>query len=101
MIEDATGKLRQEEKSDKQSVPRQRRSRSNGLLITSMSVLEETLIQALTDLGGSSHCSKIIERMEELLEGKFLPGDLELCSDGKELVWHNRTRWERQNLEAV
>jgi len=89
MIEDATSKPRQEEKSDKQSVPRQRRPKENDQLATPQAKLGEYLIQALTDLGGSAHCSDILDRMAELLEGKLLSGDLMSRGTRKngELVW--------------
>jgi hypothetical protein len=63
-----------------------------------MPVLRESIIQALTELGGSAHCSKVLDRMEELLEDKLLPGDLETRGKNGEPVWQNNARWERQRM---
>lgn len=97
MIEGATGKPRSEGKPQKETQLRQRRPRGSGLPKTSMPAIRESIIQALTELGGSAHCSKVIDRMEKLLQGKLLPGDIEPCgSRNNELVWQNRSHWERQ-----
>ncbi|MBZ4194744.1 MAG: hypothetical protein LAE24_10630 [Candidatus Contendobacter sp.] len=100
MIEETTGKLRQEEKSERQSTPRQRRPRGSEQLATPQEKLGEYLVQALAELGGSAHCSDALERMANLLEGKLLPGDLMSRGTRKngELIWHNNTHWIRQKL---
>lgn len=98
MIEDATGRPRSEGKPQKESTPRQRKPRGSGPPKTSTSVLRESIIQVLTELGGSAHCSKVLDRMQELLEEKLLPGDLETRSKSDEPVWRNNTRWERQMM---
>jgi len=98
MIEDVTGKPHSEGKSQKESTPRQRKPRGSGPPKTSMPVLRESIIQALTELGGSAHCSKVLDRMEELLEDKLLPGDLETRGKSDEPVWRNNARWERQMM---
>lgn len=98
MIEEATGKPRQQEKVEKEKTPRQRRPKGSGTM-TSMSDLRKFIIQALTELGGSAHCSKVLDRMQELLDGKLLSGDLlQIQGKGDELVWRNRSRWERQAM---
>lgn len=94
MIEEATGKPRLEGKSQKDSTPRQRRPRGGSLPKTSMPVLREYIIQALTELGGSARGSDVLELMEDILRDKLLPGDMERHKDG-EVVWRNNTRWER------
>ena len=98
MIEGATGKPHLEGKPQKESTPRQRRSRGSGLPKTSMPILRETIIQVLTELGGSAHCSKVLDRMQGLLEDKLLPGDLETRGKNGEPVWQNNARWERQTM---
>lgn len=98
LIESATGKLRSETKSQKDSTPRQRRSRGSGPPTTPSSVLRKCMIQVLVEFGGSAHCSKILERMQELLENQLLAGDLEVRGRAGEPVWRNNTRWERQAM---
>ena len=97
MIEEATGKPRQEEKAEKESTSRQRRTIESHLPITPQTKLGEYLVQALTELGGSAHRSDVLDRMTVLLEGKLLPGDFGSRKSG-ELVWHNNTYWARQKL---
>ena len=99
MIEQATGKPRSEGKPQKETQPRQRRPRNSNQPVTPQSVLREYIIQALTEFGGSAHCSKVIDRMAKLLEVNLLPGDIEPCgSRNNELVWKNRSHWERQAM---
>ena len=98
MIESATGKPTSDEKLQKETTQRQRRPRGSGLPKTSMPALRESIIQVLTELGGSAHCSKVLDRMQELLEGKLFPGDLETRGKSDEPVWRNNTRWERQTM---
>ena len=56
------------------------------------------MIQVLVEFGGSAHCSKILDRMQELLEGQLLAGDLEMRGRAGEPVWRNNARWERQAM---
>lgn len=98
IIEQATGKPLLEGKPQKETAPRQRRTRSNGPPTTPKPVLRESIIQALTELGGSAHCSKVLDRMQELLEEKLLPGDLETRGKSDEPIWRNNARWERQMM---
>ena len=95
MIESATGKPRSEGKSQKESVPGQRLPRGSGPPTTRKPVLRECIIQALTELGGSAHCSNVLSRMQELLEGKLQEGDMLMRKTG-EPAWQNNARWERQ-----
>lgn len=97
MIEEATGKPRQEEKAEKESTSRQRRTIESHSPITPQTKLGEYLVQALTELGGSARCSDVLDRMTVLLEGKLLPGDFGTRKTG-DLVWHNNTYWARQKL---
>ena len=94
IIEKATGgEFPSDKKPRKESAPRQSRSRENGLLATPQAKFGEYLVKALVDLGGSAHCSDVLDRMTELLEGKLLPGDLmprESLKNGQ-LVWQNNT----------
>jgi hypothetical protein len=98
IIQEATSTPRLEGKSQKESIPRQRKPRGSGPPKTSMLVLRESIIKALTELGGSTHCSKVLDRMQELLENKLLPGDLETRGKSDEPVWRNNARWERQMM---
>jgi hypothetical protein len=98
IIESAAGKPRSEGKSQKDSTPRQRRPRGSGPPTTSHSILRTCMIQVLVEFGGSAHCSKILDRMQELLEGQLLAGDLEMRGRAGEPVWRNNSRWERQAM---
>ena len=64
---------------------------------TPMEELRRVMLAALKDLGGSAHCREILDLMEQKLDGKLKPGDLELRKAG-ETVWRNNTRWERQRM---
>lgn len=93
-IESTIDKPRSEGKSHKESTPRQRRSRSSDQLVTPKSILRKFILQALTELGGSARGFDVLERMEDILKDKLLPGDMERHKDG-ELIWRNNVRWER------
>ena len=98
MIEGTTGKPRSEGKPQKETQPRQRRSRENGLPTTSQKILGEYLVKALTEIGGSGHISDVLNQMELLLKDKLLPGDFETRMTTGQPIWHNNTQWARQKL---
>jgi hypothetical protein len=97
-IESATVKPRLEGKSQKESTPRQRRSRNSSEPVTPMSVLREYILQALKEFGGSARRSHVLNRIEEMLEGQLTPRDLETRDNGREIIWKNNACWERQAM---
>jgi hypothetical protein len=97
-IESATVKPRLEGKSQKDSTPRQRRSRNSDQVVTSQSVLREYIVQALKEFGGSARRSNVLDRIEEMLEGQLTPRDFETRSDGRVIIWRNNACWERQAM---
>ena len=74
--------------------PRKKRSREPK---TSREVLRKEIIQALETLGGAGRVQQVLDKMEEQLEGKLLPRDLEILSTGV-LVWKNNACWERSRM---
>lgn len=76
--------------------PKRKHSRSP---ITDSKMLQEHIIKALKKLGGSAPINDVIEEMEKMLDGKFLPRDLEWRNATNEPVWQNNTRWERQRMK--
>jgi septal ring factor EnvC (AmiA/AmiB activator) len=98
MIEETTGKLRQEEKSEKQPTPRQRRSKNTDQLVTSQSVLREYIIQALKELGGYARRYNVLEQMREMLKDRLTPRDIETRGDGRVIIWENNAAWERNAM---
>jgi hypothetical protein len=97
MIEGATGKPRSEVKSQKDLMPRQHRPRSGNQETTPMSVLRDYILQSLNDLGGSAQCNEVLDRISVMLEGRFLPGDLEPHGNSGP-TWRNRAQWERLKM---
>ena len=100
MIEGATGKPHSEGKPQKESIPRQRRQRNSNQPVTPMPVLRECILQALTEFGGSARRSKVLDRIEEMLEGQLTLRDLETRQDGigRVVVWKNNACWQRQAM---
>ena len=98
MIEQATGKLHQDEQSDKQSAPRQRRSKNSDQPVTSQSVLRVHIIQALKELGGHARRYDVLEQMREMLKDRLTPRDIETRSDGRVIIWENNAAWERNAM---
>ncbi len=96
MIEEATGQIRSEGKPQRESVPRKRRQRNNNEPVTPSSVLRECILQVLTEFGGSARRSNVLDRMEEMLEDRLTPRDLETRTDGRVIIWKNNACWERQ-----
>jgi hypothetical protein len=98
MIESATGKLRSEVKSQKKDLTsRQRRSRVGNSSITPIAVLRSHIIQVLKELGGSARVSDVISLMQEMLQDRLTPRDLESYNNGN-IIWQHNTYWERQHL---
>jgi len=59
---------------------------------TNKRILRALIIEALQHFGGSATSTQVIEYMNEKLDGKFLPGDLELS--GRLVAWKAKTAWE-------
>ena len=74
-----------------QKPPRKKRSREPK---TSKEVLRKEIIRALEALGGAGRVQQVLAKMEEQLEGKLLPRDMETLSSG-DLVWKKNAQWER------
>jgi len=55
----------------------------------------EYIISALKKSGGRARVADVMAEMELQLNGKLLPGDLELRKDGKTVGWRNTAQWER------
>ncbi|MBF0234501.1 MAG: hypothetical protein HQK65_15890 [Desulfamplus sp.] len=62
---------------------------------TDSATLQKYIIEALSKMGGSGTVSDILSKIELKLEGKMLPGDLELRQDGRTVVWRNNVQWQR------
>lgn len=98
MIESVISKPRLEGSIQKESTPRQRRSRNSSEPVTPMSVLREYILQALKEFGGSARRSDVLDRIEEMLKDQLTPRDLETRGDGRVIVWKNNACWERQAM---
>jgi prefoldin subunit 5 len=82
--------------SDQDAKPRCKRTRSNSPR-TDKQVLREFLLKSLKAHGGRASIHDALKWMQEHLQSRFLPGDLEIRSSG-EVVWENNTCWERYSL---
>ena len=60
---------------------------------------ELPMLRALTDLGGSANARAVVDRMEQILEGKLQPIDREKITTGA-IRWKNRTQFVRSKLIA-
>lgn len=76
-------------KTQKTKMNRKRSKRATG-----RAVLREHIVTSLRKLGGSAHITDVLDQMENDLNGKLLPGDLEKRKTG-EIVWRNNSCWER------
>lgn len=65
---------------------------------TDNGTLREILIEVLKKMGGKGQVKEIRLAMEELLQGKLLPGDLVLREDGRTIAWFNNVQWERMRM---
>jgi hypothetical protein len=65
---------------------------------TKAKVLRELIIQALMKLGGSGRKKEIVNAIEIMYKGKFLPGDLIWRTGAREYAWKNNIAWERLNM---
>jgi len=74
-----------------------RRKRSNSPK-TDPQTLRAHIIAALRNLGGRGRVADVLDEIGKQLEGKLLPGDLEIRQDGKTLAWRNNAQWERLRM---
>ncbi len=75
-----------------EKTPRAKRSKSPK---TDKTVLRQLIIESLRHLGGSAPKNDVLKYMEERLQGKLLPGDLEWREASRDHAWQNNTCWER------
>jgi DNA-binding ferritin-like protein len=62
---------------------------------TDKTVLRRLIIEALRHLGGSAPKNDVLQYMEQTLQDKLLPGDLEWRESSNEYAWQNNACWER------
>jgi ribosomal protein S20 len=72
--------------------PRAQRSKSPK---TDKSILRQLIVEALRHFGGSAPKNDVLKYMEEKLQGKLLPGDLEWREATNDHAWQNNACWER------
>lgn len=65
---------------------------------TDFKTLRNILIEVLKEAGGRSKVKHIKLSMEKKLKNSLLPGDNELRSDGKTVIWFNNVQWERMRM---
>jgi hypothetical protein len=76
--------------------PRIKRSKSAK---TDKTILRRLIVEALRHLGGSAPKNDVLKYMEEKLQGKLLPGDLEWRETTNDHAWQNNTCWERNSMK--
>jgi len=77
------------------STTRRRRQKRSGLPKTDKETLRNLILTTLKKHGGRSVAIELVKDIEEQLEGKFLPGDLEMRMDGSTIAWKNNLNWQR------
>lgn len=75
--------------------PQAKRSRSPK---TPHSILRELIIEALQHHDGSCHKNDVLRYIEQKLNGKLLPGDLEWRETTRDHAWQNNACWERYQM---
>lgn len=65
---------------------------------TNREILRQSILQALTRFGGRARARQVLQDVEEQLSGRLLPGDFEICQDGRSLYWKKNTQWERLRM---
>mgnify|MGYP000978793343 CR=1 FL=1 len=65
---------------------------------TSRDLLRELIIEALRHYGGAASKRKVHEYIEEKLNGRLLPGDMEWRESSRNYAWQNNTDWERYEM---
>ena len=80
---------------DTSKKPRAKRSRSAK---TSNATLRDLIVEALRQHGGSCHKNDVLKYMEQKLNGKLLPGDMEWRETTRDHAWQNNACWERYQM---
>jgi len=65
---------------------------------TDYGTLRLLIVEVLLAKGGSAKVAEVLDGVGERLQGKLLPGDLELRQDGKTPVWRNNVQWVRLRM---
>jgi hypothetical protein len=94
IVKNLKSRLGNEEQTT-EKMPRKKRSRSTK---TDNATLRQLMIEALQHLGGSSQKNEVLKYVEQKLQGKLLPGDLEWRDSCKSAVWQNNACWERYKM---
>jgi len=98
-LESLAGQLKkrfgQDAKKPNRKVTRRKRSKSPK---TNREILRQSILQALTRFGGRARARQVLQDVEEQLSGRLLPGDFEICQDGRSLYWKKNTQWERLRM---
>lgn len=76
---------------------RVRRNGGNAAETTEKQTFHRLIIEILRSCGGRAKTSDVLDEIERQMQGRFLPRDLEVRTDGT-LVWKNRAQWERLNM---
>lgn len=92
ITQDLRNRLGQNNNQATEKKPRSKRSK---MPKTDKSTLRQLIIEALESFGGSAHKNDVLHYMEQKLQSKLLPGDLERRESTKDLVWQNNACWER------
>lgn len=97
-LDDIVKNLKSRLGCEEQTTEKKPRKKRSGLPKTDNATLRQTMIEALQHLGGSSQKNEVIKYMEQRLQDKFLPGDLEWRDSCKSAVWQNNACWERYQM---
>jgi hypothetical protein len=65
---------------------------------TEAATLRYLIVEVLRTRSGRAKVAEVLDEVGERLQGKLLPGDLEVRQDGKTLAWRNNTQWERLRM---
>lgn len=74
------------------------RTKRSKLPKTEAATLRQLIVDVLKSKSGRAKTAEILNEVGERLEGKLLPGDLQVRQDGKTPVWRNNTQWQRLQM---
>lgn len=97
-LDDIVKNLKSRLGSEEQTTEKKPRKKRSRLPKTDNATLRQIMIEALQHLGGSSQKNEVLKYMEQKLQDKFLPGDLEWRDSCKSAVWQNNACWERYQM---
>lgn len=95
LLKELKSRIGRNAESDPVKKPRAKRSESPR---TDKTVLRQLIVAVLKSSGGRAKAAEVLDGVGERLNGKLLPGDLEVRQDGKTLVWRNNACWERSRM---